>query len=64
MKSRIYSVLFLFYYGIEQALAAKLSGKSLPPRLGVLPPSAVVEEENHWETDKKYKKEGSKKCEK
>jgi len=33
----------------------------LPPRVGVLPHSAVAEEENRWEAEQERKKEGSKK---
>jgi hypothetical protein len=35
--------------------------QGLPPRLGVLPHSAVVEEKNRWEAEQERKKERSKK---
>jgi hypothetical protein len=35
--------------------------QGLPPRLGVLPHSAVAEEEDRWEAELESKKEGSKK---
>jgi hypothetical protein len=35
--------------------------QGLPPRLGVLPHSAVAEEEDRWESEQERKKERSKK---
>src|SRR5882762_6692231 len=35
--------------------------QGMPPRLGVLPHSAVAEEEDRWETDQERKRERSKK---